>query len=77
MRFYEIYGIEPDGRVFSCVDMDCADDDQAIRIAREYASDWKAMVRLYETPDLNLSSASSFDLWPGQMRLVKEIARSA
>jgi hypothetical protein len=69
MRFYEIHGVEPDDRVFACVVMDCAGDDHAIRIAGEYAAKWKSAVGLYETPDINLSSVDSFNLWPDQMRL--------
>jgi hypothetical protein len=73
IRFNEIYGVEPEGRIFGCVVMDCADDDHAIRIAGEHFVIWKATVKLYETPDINLSSVSSFDMWPDQMRLVKEL----
>jgi hypothetical protein len=73
MGFYEIYGVEEDGRIFGCVVMDCLHDEQATRIAGEYAADWKSKVRLYETPELNLGSTSSFDLWPDKMRLVAEV----
>jgi len=80
MPAYEIHGIRKDGSTFGIVVTECQKspdheaDAEACSIAEHYAKLWRAEVKLYKTPHLNLGSVSSFDLWPDQMRLVKEIS---
>jgi hypothetical protein len=79
MPAYEIYGIRDDGSTFGIVvtesekSPESEADAEACSIAEHYAKLWRAEVKLYMTPHLNLGSVSSFDLWPDEMRLVKEI----
>ena len=80
MPAYEIHGIREDGSIFGGVGFESKKspeyeaDAEAHSIAEHYAKLWRAEVKLYKTPHLNLGSVSPFDLWPDQMRLAKEIS---
>src|SRR5580693_5230591 len=45
--------------------IECDTDNEARALAARYAGLWKSDVKLYRVPAINLSSASSFDVWPG------------
>jgi hypothetical protein len=49
---------------------------RAFAMADEYARRWDSAVELYQTPERNLTSTDSFNLWPGQVRLVTTILRA-
>jgi hypothetical protein len=81
MLTYEIHAIREDGSIFAIVAAESKKspeyeaDAEAYSISDEYAKRWTqaAEVRLYRTPHTNVSSVSSFDLWPGQVHLITTI----
>jgi hypothetical protein len=81
MPAYEVHGIREDGSTFGSVGFEndrspeYEADAEAYSIAEHYAKLWTqaASVKLYKTPHANMSSVSSFDLWPGKVALITEI----
>jgi hypothetical protein len=81
MLFYEIYGYREDGSIFGGVGYDTETmpeyeaDAEAYDVLEHYARLWTqgTAVRLYRVPAINLSSVSSFDLWPDDMFLITTI----
>ena len=55
--------------------MEC--DNDAIRLAQGFSAKWRHCVKLYRVPFVNTSSASSFDLWPDEVKLVADIPAPA
>ncbi len=85
MSAYEAYGIRDDSSCFGVVGFEREADEQekadgqACAVAEYYAKLWKqaAAIRLYRLPQANMSSVSSFNLWPGQVLLIAEIPGEA
>jgi len=77
MAAYEVHGIREDGSIFGEVGFERNRRRDAWAIARYYFNLWTqaAEVRLYRTPEANLSSVSSFNLWPGRVQLVGRFRR--
>jgi hypothetical protein len=73
-QVYEAYGLRENGDAFTVEVMECASDVEAKARAADFAAQWRAAVRVYAVPCVNTSSASSFDLWPNDMRPVAEIS---
>ena len=67
---YEAHGERADGSSFTEEVMECGSDEEAMMLAGVYARRWRTAVAVYQVPAINLSSCSSFNLWPSEMRLV-------
>jgi len=74
IQTYEAIELLPDESLGGGVTLEVSSDQEAIAIAAQYAQRWSARVQLYRTPALNMSSTSSFDRWPGQLKLISELA---
>jgi hypothetical protein len=81
MSAYEIHGIREDGTIFGEVGFERQGatqpeaDAAAYVVAEEYAAKWAqaGCLRLYRTPEPNMTSVSSFNLWPDEMQLVTTV----
>ena len=81
MPAYEVHGIREDGSVFGFevfeknIEPEYEADAHAYAVAEEYAKLWNAEVRLYKTPELNLTGVDSSDLWPGKLALITTVPK--
>jgi hypothetical protein len=69
-QVYEAIEVRADGTLGALAVLECNSDIEAKTLATAYAALWETPVKLVRVPAVNMTGASSWDLWPDEVLLI-------